>query len=78
MPFPEAAEVAGRADAFATVHAADRNDARDTVTSKAAERIILHALGEGSTAGIDDGAALRHQIVQSTQRELLTNGLLGR
>ncbi|RFS82650.1 hypothetical protein D0T12_24665 [Actinomadura spongiicola] len=49
-------------DFIATVRARSESSP-DEVNPDVAERIILHALGQGSLSGIDSSAITRHQII---------------
>ena len=48
---------------FVAAARARTDDAPDAINPDVAEKIIMHALGQGSIAGIDDGTILRHQII---------------
>ncbi|SFN63357.1 MULTISPECIES: hypothetical protein [Actinomadura] len=49
-------------DFIATAREKD-DEAPDTINPDVAERIILHALGQGTIADIDDKTVLAHQII---------------
>jgi hypothetical protein len=48
---------------FIAAARARSDDAPDAINPDVAEQMIMHALGKGSFAGIDDGTVLRHQII---------------
>lgn len=63
--FSKEGRTASRADIIDFIAAAREksDEAPDAINPDVAERIIMHALGQGTIAGIDDKTILAHQII---------------